>query len=172
MRVENPSSIHDGITTGYATLHDISSRHSRIMAGRRQFCIKGDDGETRTDYLIMPDAVYAQKEMKARPGRVTFSRHLLDLYCDAPRPRQPRTTTPPPSEELSDWKIDRSLFPRHFWGGCNCGCLSNWYAEITATTDAATWNNSLNSRSCPGGRQAGRQGALPCHRVTWSLLRY
>lgn len=75
------------------------------MTGRRNFAQEGPSdgtaGETRTDYLIMPDAVYLPrfgKKRKRRPGRNVFA--ILDLYCDAPRRTAREEGRRPP--ELSD----------------------------------------------------------------------
>lgn len=90
--VENPSSVitfsaRRGILKFSWIRHDISSRS--YYDRPTQFCVRRsfrwDGGETRADYLIMPDAVYlgVQKETKEAAWRNVLA--IPDLYCDAPR---------------------------------------------------------------------------------------
>lgn len=108
--------IHDRITTvriSYFTRYLISplSHYGwpAPILHKRASLSTGGNGETRTDCLIMPDAVYARKETKIPVLR--SPRPLLRCVASE------TADDVAPSEELSDWKIDRNLFPRHFWGG-------------------------------------------------------
>lgn len=119
MHVEKPFSIHDGITTGYATLHDISSRHSRIMAGRRQFCIKEDalPRERRRDENGLLNHAWCclRSERDEGTAWLTLSRPLL--RCAASETAENDDAAAALRGAVRHWKIDRSLFSRHFWGG-------------------------------------------------------
>lgn len=68
---------------------------------------RGTTGRRReTDYLIMPDAVYARRGTKVPALAI-----LLDLYCDASRPRQLRTTMSRSPRSCQTEKSSVAFFP-------------------------------------------------------------
>lgn len=136
--------------------HDISSRsyydRPAQFCARRSF--RWDGGETRADYLIMPDAVYlgVQKETKEAAWRNVLA--IPDLYCDAPRRERRR-----PPENCQTEKSTVAFF-LDISGASQLRRLSNWHAGITA--DAATSSSPpLNSSFLPANVVSSRDTISP-----------